>query len=263
MKPRLSVIIPTYNRKQKTLEAIQSVIAQNFPDIEIIVVDDGSTDGTADFLRLQNLPITIISKQNGGVSSARNVGTDWANGEYIAFLDSDDLWLPGKVQAQLEYFDEHSNAKVVYTDQYIQIDGQNLEQTRFERQTPKNKLSLPAFVDLTPIHISTVLVKREVFTTIGNFDESLQVHEDSEFFNRVSERYNLDFIEKVLGVYRWESTADHLTSAKGHQKFIENGRRYLELYNQKKNRPLTSAEEQACLQSEEILATMEREIAGG
>ncbi len=256
----LSVIIPTYNRKQKTLEAIQSVIAQSFSDIEIIVVNDGSTDSTADFLRSQNLPIVLITKSNGGVSSARNAGIDRARGEYIAFLDSDDLWLEGKLKAQLEYFDQHSDISIVYTDQYINIDGNNLDQTRFERQAPKNKLALPAFVDFTPIHTSTVMLKKEVFERVGTFDESLQLHEDSEFWNRVSDRYEFGFIEKPLGIYRWESNAEHLTGTNQRQKFIEQGHRYLELYKQKKGRPLTSVEAQACLESEKILATMDSEI---
>jgi glycosyltransferase involved in cell wall biosynthesis len=259
-EPLVSVIIPTYNRKNKVLEAIESVVVQNIPNMEILVVDDGSTDGTAEFLKSKDLPISIIKKENGGVSSARNAGIKASKAKYLAFLDSDDLWLEGKLSAQLAYFNDHPEASLIYTDQYINVDGQNLDQTRFQRQVPRNKMSFPGFVDLTPIHISTVILKREVLNTVGTFNETLRVHEDSELWNRISDRYRLDFIEEILGVYRWESKAEHVTSAKNQKKFLQNGRKYLELYRGSKNRALTPEEEEACRKSEKILNEIEKEL---
>ena len=149
-QPLVSVVIPTYNRKNKVVEAINSVISQNFESIEILVIDDGSTDGTAEFLTSLSLPITVITKSNGGVSSARNTGIKASKGKYVAFLDSDDLWLPGKLAAQVDFLNNHPEIPLVYTDQYLNIDGKNLDQTRFERNTPKDTMLLSAFIDLTP-----------------------------------------------------------------------------------------------------------------
>lgn len=259
-QPIVSVIIPSFNRKNKVLEAIKSVLDQDVDNVEIIVIDDGSIDGTFEYLESLSLPIKVIRQKNGGVSNARNTGIDAALGLYIAFLDSDDLWLPGKLKAQLEYFDKNPNIFVTYTDQYLNIDGKNLDKTRFQRDLPKNKMPFPAFVDYTPIHTSTVMLKRDVFDKVGKFNEHLAVHEDVELWNRLSDNYEFGYIEKPLGVYRWESNAEHITSNKNQNKFIENGRYYLELYKKNKNRPLTPEEFDACEKSEKIIVGLEGKL---
>src|SRR3989344_2440298 len=133
-EPVISVIIPSYNRKSIVVEAIRSVFKQEPRNYEVIVVDDGSSDGTEDYLKSLDLPIKIIRKENGGVSSARNAGIKVAQGKYVAFLDSDDLWLPGILENQLAYLQSHPEIPLVYTDQYIEVDGKNLEKTRFNRE---------------------------------------------------------------------------------------------------------------------------------
>jgi glycosyltransferase involved in cell wall biosynthesis len=259
-QPIVSVIIPSFNRKDKVLDAIKSVLDQDVDGAEIIIVDDGSTDGTFEYLESLSLPIKVIRQKNGGVSNARNTGIDAALGSYIAFLDSDDLWLPGKLKAQLEYFDKNPNIFVTYTDQYLNIDGKNLDKTRFQRDAPKNRMAFPAFVDYTPIHTSTVMLKREVFDKVGKFNEGLAVHEDVELWNRLSDHYEFGYIEKPLGVYRWESNVEHVTSNKNQDKFIENGRRYLDLYKRNKKRPLTPEDLEACNKSEEIIVGLEDKL---
>jgi glycosyltransferase involved in cell wall biosynthesis len=259
--PLITVIIPTYNRKEKTLRAILSVLEQGRNDVEILVVDDGSTDGTVEFLTEQKLPITLLQKENGGVSSARNFGIKHAKGAYIAFLDSDDTWLPNKLNAQIEYFNTHPEASLVYTDQYLCIDGKDLDITRFQRNKPENNFALPAFVQFTPAHTSTVLIKKEVLDTVGYFNETLKMHEDSELWNRVSDCGKFGFVEKVLSRYYWDSDADHLTSVKNKAKFIEEGKKYLELYIKNKKRKLTPEEEKGVEESREILHKTEAELA--
>ena len=255
----VTAVIPTYNRKDKIEEAIKSVLVQKRDDMEIIVVDDGSTDGTEKFLEEKNFPIKYIKKENGGVSSARNRGINEASGKYIAFLDSDDLWFEGKITKQVDYLNNNPDVCLVYTDQYIEIDGKNIDVTRFERNKPNNKVALPAFVDYTPIHTSTVMVKKEALDAAGGFDESLSVHEDSELWNRLSDYGEFGFIEEVFGTYRWESTGEHITSQKNRQKFLENGRRYIDLYVQKKNRELTEEEKKAVEESLKIISDLEGE----
>lgn len=258
MNPILvTTIIPTYNRKHKIEEAIKSVLDQKRSDVEIIVVDDGSTDGTEEFLMEKNFPIKYIKKENGGVSSARNRGISEASGKYIAFLDSDDLWLENKLSKQIEYFENNPNVCLVYTDQYIEIDGENIDVTRFERNKPSSKVVLPAFVDHTPIHTSTVMVKKQALDVVGGFDEALSVHEDSELWNRLSDYGEFGFIEEALGIYRWESAGEHITSQKYRKKFLENGRKYIDLYVQKKNRDLTEEEKKAVEESFKIIKDLE------
>ncbi len=258
--PLVSIIIPTYNRKNKVVEAINSVISQNFENIEILVIDDGSTDGTAEFLTSLGLPITVITKSNGGVSSARNTGIKASKGKYVAFLDSDDLWLPGKVVAQVDFLNNHLEIPLVYTDQYLNINGKNLDQTRFERNAPKDTMLLSAFIDLTPIHTSTVMALRDLFDKVGMFSEELYVHEDSELWNRVSNHYKLGFITQVLGVYHWQEGAEHITSPKYRRKFIDEGRKYLRIYRENKKRPLTPEEEKSCEDSEKIINDLEKDL---
>jgi glycosyltransferase involved in cell wall biosynthesis len=260
LQPIVSVIIPTYNRKDKVVEAIKSVVDQDFDNVEIIVVDDGSTDGTAEFLKSLNLPVIVITQLNGGVSNARNTGIRASKGKYIAFLDSDDLWLPGKLEAQVKFLENHPDIPIVYTDQYLNIDGQNLDKTRFERNAPKDNMLLSAFVDLTPIHTSTVMARSDLFDELGMFSEDLHIHEDSELWNRISNHYKLGFIPKVLGVYRWQEGVEHVTSPKYRQKFIDEGRKYLQLYRNNKKRPLTPEEQKSCDDSEKIMADIEKDL---
>src|SRR3990170_2838516 len=117
--PKVSVIIPTYNREKYIVETLQSVFAQTFTDYEVIVIDDGSTDNTADVLRPYLDRIVYIRKPNGGQGSARNVGIKVAKGEYIAFLDSDDLWMPEKLELQVKYLDNNKDAGLVFTDYLV------------------------------------------------------------------------------------------------------------------------------------------------
>jgi len=253
----ISVVIPTYNRKEKTLRAINSVLDQDFKNVEIIVVDDGSTDGTAEFLTKKKLPITILKKENGGVSSARNFGIEKASGNFVALLDSDDTWLPGKLSKQIDCFKKNPNACLVYTDQYLNIDGKNLEQTRFERNRPNKRMPLPGFVDYTPIHTSTVLIKKEVFDIVGLFSEELKIHEDSEMWNRISNYGEFAFVEEPLSVYYFESEAEHMTATKHKKIFLENGKTYIDLYIKNKNRELTVEEKKGVDDSLKIITEME------
>src|SRR3990172_4693438 len=156
---KISVIIPTYNRKKLVLEAIQSAIKQEPKNFETIVVDDGSVDRTADYLRSLRLPIKVISKSNGGISSARNEGIRNAKGKYIAFLDSDDLWLPGILAEQSNYLDSHPEISLVYVDQYNETKGKRKDKTLFESveasAEQKKKYDKPnLIVPQAPIHTS-------------------------------------------------------------------------------------------------------------
>ena len=118
-KPLVSVIIPTYNRGWIIKEAIDSVLEQDFSDFELIVVDDGSNDNTREILGAYADAITVLHRSNRGVSAARNCGIAEASGQLIAFLDSDDLWLPGKLKTQVKYFEENAAAMINQTQEIL------------------------------------------------------------------------------------------------------------------------------------------------
>ncbi|MDO8569912.1 MAG: glycosyltransferase [bacterium] len=256
---KISVVIPTYNRKNLVLEAIHSALAQAPKNYEVIVVDDGSTDGTVKYLQSLKLPIKIISQENKGVSSARNTGIKVTQGEYMAFLDSDDLWLSGILKSQLEFLEFHPEIPLVYTDQFIESEGKRYEKTRFnsEPTTPeqKRKFDKPGFITLqAPIHISAVMIRKSIFDEIGFFNEDLQIHEDTDMWNRISEKYELGFIDKSLSVFRWEKDQEHLLKADARELFFDEARKYMKLYEERrKQKGLTKQDiKEICLSYKRI-----------
>lgn len=252
MNPRVSVIIPTYNQKEKVKRAVESVLIQEPKNYEIVVVDDGSSDGTFEFLSALNLPIKLLRKENGGVSTARNLAIQSSVGEYVAFLDHDDLWLTGKLAAQVEFLNAHPEHGLVYTDEYIDADGVRDSETRFDKQPPRNGLVLPVFVDLTPIHTSAVMVRRGVLNDTGLFDPTLLVHQDSDLWNRISEKYSFGYIEKPLAVFNYDTHGGQTTTNR--KLFLEDGRRYMAAYEARaRARGITPEEQKAITESYRLI----------
>lgn len=253
----VSVIIPTYNRKLIVESAIRSVLNQKFEDYEIIVVDDGSTDGTREYLESLNLPIKIISKQNGGVASARNAGIKVALGKYIAFLDSDDSWLPDKLSAQISYLEAHPEIPLVYIDEYIEVNGEVLVETRFQRANVsddvKNNFLLPGFIQQTPIHTSSVMIRKNVFDEIGYFNETLKIHEDSELWNRISMKYKFGYIDIPLAIFRYKDDAEHLMKDFHKEPSKQESIKYLKLYEKMHEKNMTDEIKKSIEESYKIL----------
>lgn len=265
MRIDISVIIPTYNRKQLVVEAVNSALTQEPENYEIIVVDDGSTDGTIELLESLKLPINIIKKQNGGVSSARNAGIKQAKGRYIAFLDSDDLWLPGILNSQYNFLQSHPAIPLVYTDQHINVQGKLLDTSRFSAKTytheTMSKFDLPGFVQDTPIHISSVMVRKSIFDEIGYFNESLHIHEDTDMWNRISEKYQLGYISQPLAVFRWEADPEHLLKPSARRKFISEALNYMKVYESRRQpQTLSEREKTAITKSYERIHSLENLI---
>ena len=201
MSPKVSVIIPTYNRLPMLKEAVNSVLAQDFEDFELIVVDDGSTDGTAEEIKQYGGRVKLLQhSENRGVSAARNRGILHAKGKYIAFLDSDDLWVKGKTRIQVAFLDENPHYPLCYTDE-IWI-------RRGKRVNPKIKHAkysgwiFEKCLPLCTISPSSAMMRKTLFSKVGLFDEALPVCEDYDFWLRVSARFPIFFINKKLIIKR-------------------------------------------------------------
>jgi glycosyltransferase involved in cell wall biosynthesis len=214
--PQVSVIIPTYNRAWCLRETMDSVLAQNFRDVELIVVDDGSTDATPQLLKGYGQAIRVLRQENRGVSAARNAGIAAARGALIAFLDSDDLWLPGKLDHQVEFFNSQPDALICQTEELWVRNGRRVNPGKRHRK--RGGMIFEPSLDLCLVSPSAVMVRRELFQRVGLFDESLPACEDYDLWLRVSSRYAVHLIDIPLIVKRG-GHADQLSCTAGLDKF--------------------------------------------
>jgi len=200
--PLISIIVATYNRAYLVSQSIESVLNQTFKGCEIIVVDDASTDNTRELLneKYGDQIIYIGKKKNEGLSSARNTGIRASRGEYLAFLDDDDAWLPEKLELQMDLMKEKPLLGLVYCGYYeVNRDGKVISEIKptkrgyiFDDLLCRNYIAGSA---------SAVLVKREVFAKTGYFDENLSSCEDWDMWIRVSKFYEIDFVSRPLVEY--------------------------------------------------------------
>jgi len=195
----VSVIIPTYNRAWVLKEAIDSVLAQNFRDFEIIVVDDGSTDNTLRILESYQ-EVCIVRQNHRGVSAARNAGIARATGHFIAFLDSDDLWRPGKLSAQVAFFNTHPDILICQTEEIWIRNGIRINPKK--RHKKYSGMIFEHCLELCIVSPSAVMMKRCLFDKIGSFDETLPVCEDYDLWLRVASRFPISLIEDPLVIKR-------------------------------------------------------------
>jgi glycosyltransferase involved in cell wall biosynthesis len=192
----VSVIIPTYNRKNLILRAIHSVINQTYQDFEIIVIDDGSTDGTKDALSVYK-DIRYFYQENRGISSARNRGLAEAKGDYIAFLDSDDEWIPEKLAIQVKILDENPKIGIVH-NKLIILNEKN-EQIGTKPRLDSSGIFTDLIETLGDLPTSSIMIRRECFDKVGVFDESLPTMEDFEMWLRIAKHYDVyEFRDRCL-----------------------------------------------------------------
>jgi glycosyltransferase involved in cell wall biosynthesis len=210
----ISVIIPTYNRKTVLPRAIDSVLVQKGADFELIIIDDGSTDDTEDIvrrIRTSHLEICKNDKPNGprvsspqfrffrseknsGPAAARNLGIKEAKGEWIAFLDSDDEWKPGKLKTQLEFFGKNPDHLICQTEEIWVRNG-----TRVNPMKKHKKSGGWIFEKCLPLCVvspSAVMMHRKLFDDVGLFDESLPACEDYDLWLRIAAKHRVGLIEK-------------------------------------------------------------------
>ncbi|MEE8398324.1 MAG: glycosyltransferase [Desulfobacterales bacterium] len=199
--PAVSVIIPTYNRGWILKEAIDSVLAQEGVDLELIVVDDGSTDDTADILDSYGDQIRVIGRPaNDGVSAARNQGVAASTGALIAFLDSDDWWLKGKLSIQADFFHTHPDALICQTDELWVRNGVRVNPKKYHKKPSGMIFELSLSRCL--VSPSAVMMRRSLFDTVGGFDERFRICEDYDLWLRISCEHPIYLIDTPLIVKR-------------------------------------------------------------
>lgn len=199
-KPLISVIIPTYNREKLIERAVRSVLNQSYSKLEVIVVDDGSTDQTETIVK--GIPDERVHfyklSQNGGAGHARNEGVKLSNGEIIAFHDSDDEWRPEKLQRQMDYWQEHPEFSMVYCAYLCHLaDGRTKRIPAEQREELEGDLFAP-LLKRNIIGAPTILAIKKKFLECGGFDISYQSLEDWEFLLRFARENKIGYVNEIL-----------------------------------------------------------------
>lgn len=221
---KISVIMPTYNSAHFISKSIESVLSQTYPNWELIIVDDGSTDNTRDivnkYIQLDKR-IKYFFQQNKGVSSARNKGISISNGVFVAFLDSDDLWLPQKIAIQTNDI-VHYNADLVCCDAYhfstdfTQYDSLEIVDRQILKYESYYGISgIKQLLSKNPISTLTVMCKRESVLTSGGFSENLRKAEDYHLWNKL-----------LFNGFKILKTNDKLAAYRVHDKSLSSDDRY-------------------------------------
>jgi glycosyltransferase involved in cell wall biosynthesis len=198
--PLVSVIIPTYNRGWTVRDAIDSVLGQTYADVELIVVDDGSTDRTPQMLDAYGDRLRVIRQANQGVSAARNHGIGESSGPLIALLDSDDIWLPKKLAVQVDFFKMNPAALICQTEEIWIRNG--LRVNPGKRHRKPSGMIFERSLELCLVSPSAVMVRRELIEKVGLFDESLPACEDYDLWLRVGCRFPVHLLDKPLTIKR-------------------------------------------------------------
>ena len=232
-RPRVSVIIPAYNVAWCVRRAVDSALAQSLREVEVIVINDGSTDETLQVLAAYGDAIQVIDQVNGGMSHARNVGIRAARGQYVAFLDADDWWLPEKLARQIELMESRPEIGFCSTAARVENpQGELLNLWRCHRVSGDMLETIFAHNAAIAGGCSAVMVRRELFEQVGLFDETLRGFEDPDLWMRLAAVCHYACIDEPLAVIlrREKSVSRNLTAM-----------REAALRSMKKNRPLLPA----------------------
>ena len=212
MKSKVSIIIPTYNYGRFISKAIESALAQTFPIFEIIVVDDGSTDKTKEIVKEFGEKIHYIKQENRGVCAARNNGVKNSSGDFIAFLDADDIWLPEKIEKQIAKFEVDTEIGLVHCGMR-EFNSETGEIIKLHLEGGEGWVADDLLLNEKSVVVGpggSIVVKRKVYEDVGEFDENLKNGEDWEFCYRVARKYKIGFVAEILLDYRSHSVNAHL-----------------------------------------------------
>jgi glycosyltransferase involved in cell wall biosynthesis len=212
MLPLVSVVIPVFNAEATLIEAVRSALDQGYPTLEVLAIDDGSGDGSVQRLREFGPPVRVIQVPNGGPARARNLGLDQARGKYIAFLDADDVWLPGKLRAQVRLLEARPEVGACYTGWHLWSAGAD---RRFVRPATLAEVPLECPVDpersgsiygrllleCEPL-TTTMVLRADTVQRIGRFDPELLVGEDYDYWLRLSQVAKIVCLDWIGALYR-------------------------------------------------------------
>ena len=192
----ISVVIPTYNRVELLKRSIDSVINQTIKPFEIIIVDDGSNDGTEAMVKKKYDSLKLIKQKNKGASAARNTGIKASSGEWICFLDSDDEWKNDKLEKQITFVANNSDYKFFHSNEIWIKNGKRINQKKKHKKYGGDIFK--KCLDMCRISPSSVLINKNIFEEIGFFNENLVVCEDYELWLRICDQYKVFFIDEPL-----------------------------------------------------------------
>lgn len=242
-EPLVSIIIPTFNRAKVVGRAVNSVLNQSFQDFECIVVDDGSTDETDSVLNEFVNKIKVVKTENRGVSAARNLGAELAEGKYIAFLDSDDEWKPQKLQKQIDFMQKNGFC-ISQTDETWVRNGKFVNKSaKYIRPQGDIFYNCLEVCAVTP---SSVMMEKTLFFEYGGFDETFPVCEDYDLWLRMSLKERFGLIDEPL-IIKYGGSADQLSNSACLDKY-----RIISVFNMLHKNITLSEEQKKAL--EEVLA---------
>ena len=199
MSVNISVIIPVHNRAAMLKRAVKSVLAQTYKDFELIVVDDGSTEDLLEVRSLveQNGHCFLVLEKNLGVAVARNFGIKQAKGRWLALLDSDDVWLPEKLEKQIQFLEKNPELRIMQSQERWYRGGEFVN-PRYIHQMPEGEEVFYRSLKLCCISSSSVVFEKFLFDEMGGYDEQLWVCEDYDLWLRISAKYQVGLLKEVL-----------------------------------------------------------------
>ncbi len=222
-QPLVSVVIPAYNAERTIRVTLDSVLGQTVDDVEVIVVDDGSSDGTAGLVRaVPDERVRVLTQRNAGHAAARNTGIGDARGQFVAVVDADDLWVPQKLERQLEYFRRQPGVGAVHASAVHVDDSLRPLFIGYCREGENRLLDVLCFRGLPGV-MCTLMVKRELLNELGGFDPSLIILQDWELAIRLARRGQLHSLSQPLALYRVHAT----NQSKQLELHVEPGERIL------------------------------------
>lgn len=207
--PLVTAIIPAYNAQNHLGDAIRSVLDQTYRNTECLVIDDGSTDRTADVVAMFGRAVRYIRKPNGGVASARNRGVAEAVGSLVAFLDADDVWVPEKLELQVALLGRRPDVGLIYSGLFV-VDERLRRVRELVTHSPEEAVQNALLLQSSTLTSQTAVMPIDVFRDVGGFDERLSTSADTDLACRIALRYPIDRIGKPLLLYRQHGGQMHL-----------------------------------------------------
>lgn len=203
----VTAIVVVFNGEKYLRQCIDSILNQDYQPLEILVIDDGSTDSTMQIIKSYGKKIRSYHQVNSGIAEARNKGIELANGDYIAFLDADDIWIPGKISTQITVFRKYPHYDVVYGNFKrisASVVNNDLETQPMKPEIDKNWSGClyPRMLMDSWVHIITAMAPKKIFIDVGGFDPDKKIGEDYDFWIRVSKKYKMTKIPYPLALYR-------------------------------------------------------------